>query len=115
MRKVVLACGLTEAISVFGYGLSILISGTIDHSNVGSPLVQFIIYSLFGAALAAIVRGLSLGQNWARTPFYLIQIFVAIAGYTLISGDGSTVKAIGIVVGAIGIIGFISLLKSPDA
>ena len=114
MRKVVVYLGLIEALAVFSYGLSILINGTIDHSTVGSPLVQFVIYSLFAAALVAITRGLNLFQNWARTPFFLIQIFVMIAGYTLISGDGSTVKIVGVLVGALGVIGFIALLRSPD-
>lgn len=115
MRKIAVACGAIEALAVFGYGFSILITGTLIHSQVGSPLVQFIIYSIFAAALGGIVRGLTLHQNWARTPYYLIQIFVVIAGYTLISGDGATVKLIGALVGAIGVTGFVALLRSPDA
>lgn len=113
MRKVVLIIGLIEAVTVFGYGLSILINGTLEHSKVGSPLVQFVIYSIFALSLLAIVRGLNLQQNWARTPYYLIQIFVVIAGYTLLSGDGSSVKFTGALVGAIGIAGFVALLRTP--
>jgi hypothetical protein len=114
MRKIVIICGLIEAVSIFSYGLSILINGTLVHSTVGSPLVQFIIYTIFALAIAGLVKGLSGHHNWARTPFYMIQIFTVIAGYTLISGDGISVKVIGVLVGALGITGFISLVRSPD-
>lgn len=114
MRKVVLVCGVIEALSIFSYGLSIVINGTRVHSTVGSPLAQFIIYTIFALGISGLVKGLSGHHNWARTPFYMIQIFVVIAGYTLISGDGVNVKVLGIFVGILGVVGFLSLLRSPD-
>ncbi|CAB4329578.1 unannotated protein [freshwater metagenome] len=114
MRKTVLAVGVIETLVVFGYGLSIVIRGTYEHSQVGSPLVQFIIYTIFASSLAATTVGISKGQNWARTPFYLLQCFVAIAGYTLVSGTILIYQIVGLVTTAIGVVGFIALLRSPD-
>jgi hypothetical protein len=114
MRKIALACGAIEVVSIFSYGLSILINGTLVHSTVGSPLVQFIIYTIFAIGISGLIKGLSGHHNWARTPFYMIQIFAIIVGYTLISGDGINVKVLGVLVGAVGITGFVSLLRSPD-
>lgn len=114
MRKTVLAVGAIETFVIFSYGLSIVIRGTYEHSQVGSPLVQFIIYTIFAASLAATTLGISKGQNWARTPFYLLQCFVVIAGYTLISGTILIYQIVGFVTTAIGVVGFIALLRSPD-
>ena len=115
MRKVVIGCGLVEAIAILIYGISILVKGTIDHSKVGSPFVQFVIYSMFSLAIFAIVNGLNRARNWARTPFYMIQIFTVIAGYTLVSGDGITVKVVGALVTILGATGFVALIRSPDS
>ncbi|CAB5049064.1 unannotated protein [freshwater metagenome] len=114
MRKTVLAVGVIETLVIFGYGLSIVIRGTYEHSQVGSPLVQFIIYTIFAALLAATTLGISKGQNWARTPYYLLQCFVAIAGYTLISGTILVYQIVGLVTTAIGVVGFIALVRSPE-
>ena len=114
MRKTVLAIGALETFAIFGYGLSIVVRGTFEHSQVGSPLVQFVIYTLFAASLAATCMGISKMQSWARTPFYLLQCFVGIAGYTLVSGTILVYQAVGVVVIAVAAAGFVSLLRTPD-
>jgi hypothetical protein len=70
VKKLAFVIGAVESTAIFLYGLSIVIKGTVEHSSVGSPLVQFIIYSIFAASLAACTRGISKQQNWARTPFF---------------------------------------------
>ena len=112
MKKLTLAIGAVESAVIFIFGLSIVIRGTVDHSSVGSPLVQFVIYSIFAASLAACTRGISKQQNWARTPFYLLQLFVGIAGYTLFSGTLLVYKVVGVIVLGISIVGFVALFRT---
>ena len=115
MKKFVLALGYIESLVVFGYGLSIVVRGTIDQSTDGSPLAQFVIYSIFAAALLGCTWGISKNQNWARTPFLLLQIFFVIAGYTLIIGTFMIYKVVGVVVAAMGVVGFFALVRTPQA
>ena len=114
MKRLSIIIGAVEAVTTFLYGLSIVIRGTVEHSSVGSPLVQFIIYSMFAASLAACTRGINRDQNWARTPFFLLQLFIGIAGYTLFSGTLVIYKVIGVVVTIVSVVGFIALLKTPQ-
>lgn len=114
MKKLTIAIGAIESAVIFLYGLSIVIRGTVDHSSVGSPLVQFIIYSTLAASLAACTRGISKNQNWARTPYLLLQLFIGIAGYTLFSGTILVYKITGVIVTAFGVAGFISLIRTPQ-
>jgi hypothetical protein len=114
VRKLTIAIGAIESGAIFLYGLVIVIRGTLDKSTLGSPLVQFIIYTVFALSLAACTRGISKQQNWARTPFYLLQLFVVIAGYTLIYGTLIVYKVVGVIVGAVGVAGFVALLRTPQ-
>jgi hypothetical protein len=114
VKKTTLAIGAIESGAIFLYGLVIVIRGTLEKSTVGSPLVQFIIYTVFALSLAACTRGISKQQNWARTPFYLLQLFIVIAGYTLLYGTLMVYKVIGVIVGAAGIAGFVALLRTPQ-
>ncbi len=114
MKKLAIAIGAIESAVIFLYGLSIVIRGTVEHSSAGSPLAQFIIYSAFAASLAACTRGISKQQNWARTPFYLFQLFIGIAGYTLFSGTLIIYKVLGVIVTAFGVVGFVALIRTPQ-
>lgn len=115
MKKLAVTIGVIESAIIFFYGLSIVIRGTVDHSSVGSPPVQFIIYSIFAASLAACTRGINRDQNWARTPYFLLQLFIGIAGYTLFSGTLIIYKVVGTVITIVGAIGFVALIKTPQA
>ena len=114
MKKTTLTIGAIESGVIFLYGLVIVIRGTLEKSTVGSPLVQFIIYTIFALSLAACTRGISKHQNWARTPFYLLQLFIVIAGYTLINGTLLVYKVVGVIVAAVGVAGFVALLRTPQ-
>lgn len=114
MKKFTVAIGAIESVVIFLYGLSIVIRGTVDHSSVGSPLVQFIIYSVFALALAACTRGVFKHQNWARTPYFLLQMFIGITGYTLFSGTLMVYKIAGVIVAAFGVAGFVALIRTPQ-
>lgn len=114
MKKLALAIGAVESLAIFLYGLTIVIRGTVEHSSVGSPLVQFIIYSILAGSLAACTRGISKNQNWARTPYLLLQLFIGIAGYTLFSGTIMIYKVAGVVVAGVGMVGFAALVRTPQ-
>ena len=114
MRKTVLAIGALETFAIFSFGLSIVIRGTFEHSKLGFPLAQFVIYTLFAASLAATCVGISKMQSWARTPFYLLQCFVGQAGYLMVSGTILVYQLVGVVVIVVAVAGFVSLLRTPD-
>ena len=114
MKKLTIAIGTIESLAIFLYGLSIVIRGTADHSTVGAPLAQFIIYSILATSLGLCTRGISKQQNWARTPYFLLQIFTVIAGYTLFSGTFMIYKVIGIFVALAGLTGFVALIRTPQ-
>ena len=113
MRKSVLTIGAIQSSAIFLYGLSIVVSGTLGNSEAGSPLVQFLIYGFFALSLAATTWGISKNQDWGRTPFYILQVFIIISGYTLISGTETGYKVSGVIVGAFGVAGFIALFRTP--
>jgi hypothetical protein len=114
VKKLTVAIGVLESAAIFLYGLSIVIRGTIDQSTAGSPLAQFVIYSMFAMALAGCTWGISKNQNWARTPFMVLQIFFVITGYTLLNGTLVIYKVLGVIVAATGILGFIALIRTPQ-
>jgi hypothetical protein len=114
VKKLAIAIGAIESAVIFLYGLSIVIRGTVEHSSVGSPLVQFIIYSVFAVSLAACTRGVFKNQNWARTPYFLLQLFIGIAGQTLFSGTLLIYKITGVIVAAVAITGFVALIRTPQ-
>jgi hypothetical protein len=70
---------------------------------------------MLAGSLAACTRGISKRQNWARTPYLLLQLFIGIAGYTLFSGTLMVYKVVGIVVMGFGIVGFVALVRTPQA
>lgn len=114
MKNLTIAIGTVESVAIFLYGLVIVIRGTLDNSTVGSPLVQFVIYSIFAASLAACTQGISKQQNWARTPYYLLQLFIVVTGYTLLYGTLMVYKVVGVIVAAVGVAGFVALLRTPQ-
>ncbi len=114
MKKFVIAIGAIEFVAVFSYGLSIVVRGTIDQSTAGSPLAQFVIYSMFATAVAGCTWGISKHQNWARTPFFVLQIFFVITGYTLLNGTLMIYKVAGVIVAVFGVAGFVGLIRTPQ-
>lgn len=114
MKKFVIVLGAIESLVVFAFGLSIAVRGTIEQSTAGSPLAQFVIYSMFAAALLGCTWGISKNQNWARTPFFVLQLFFVIAGYTLIIGTLVIYKVVGAIIAAMGAVGFFALIRTPQ-
>lgn len=92
MRKNSFVVGLIEAVALILFAGSIVINAIKDHSTVGSPIVQAIIYVLFSAGIAFVSFGQLRNKSWSRTPYILFQLFAFIVAYTLASGTGAQAK-----------------------
>ena len=93
MRKSSVIVGLVESVSLVIFAIAILVNAHRDHSTVGSPLAQSVIYVIFAAGIGLVTYGLAHAKSWARTPYILFQLFAFIVAYTLVSGTGTEVKA----------------------
>jgi hypothetical protein len=115
VKKLAIAIGVVESAAIFVFGLSIAIWGTgAGDTSTSPPQVQFIFYSTFAALLALCTRGISKQRNWARTPFFLGQIFVVISGQLLFSGTLLASKVAGVILVSAGIVGFVALIRTPQ-
>lgn len=107
--------GWLEAAALVAFAVSIVWNAQQVHSTVGKPLAEAVIYVLFATMFATATWFLQRGSSAARTPFGLLQAFVVIAGYTFLSGTGTAVKTLGVVVAIVGAVGFIALLRDRPA
>ena len=108
MRKSSFTVGVIEAISLVVFAASIVINANKDHSTVGSPAVQAIIYTLFASGIALVSVGQLRGSSWSRTPYILFQLFGFIVAYTLASGTGAQAKEVGAVIAVLAMAGIYS-------
>ncbi len=113
MKRLAVLIGWIEAIALVLNAISIVISGSRATEKLGSPIIEAIIYITFAAGILAIARGVDGGRIWARTPYFLVQVFAGIIAYTLFSGDGTPVKVVGSAIGVLAILGVVGLSKSP--
>lgn len=106
-RVSLVICSL-EVLALLGYVVAVWIASRNSRGSSGkATLVEIIIYLAFAALIALVGRGLLRRRSLARTPFLLTQLFVIVVGYTLFVGDGSAVKAAGVVVLAVGFVGVV--------
>lgn len=113
MRKVSYLIGFAESIALAGYAASLLIAAKLANSTVGAPAIETAIYLIFATLIFLTTNGVRNIRSWARTPYLLIQIFMVIAAYTLLSGTELSYKISGAVIGLVAITGLVALLKSP--
>lgn len=99
---------MIEAVSLVLFAASIVINANRDHSTVGSPTVQAVIYLLFAAGISIASHGLLQRKAWARTPYLLVQLFAFIVAYTLASGTGSEAKLTAAVIAVLAMAGIYS-------
>lgn len=108
MRKSSFIVGAIEAVSLVLFAGSIVINAQRDHSTVGSPTVQAIIYVLFALWIATLSFGQLHGKSWTRTPYILFQLFAFIVAYTLASGTGAEAKLAAAAVAVLAMVGVYS-------
>ena len=83
VRKIPLVCGWLECAVVLLAGASFLVARTSGTQNVAqqSHVALGIISMVFALGIGLVTRALQRGSDLARTPFVLIQVFVAIGAY----------------------------------
>lgn len=113
MKRIAVLVGFIEAAALVVNAISVVISGARATEKLGSPVIEAIIYVIFAAGIIALTRGVASGRIWARTPYFLVQVFVGIIAYTLFVGDGSTVKTTGVLVGFLAALGIVALARTP--
>lgn len=105
MRKSSVIVGLIESATLVIFAIAIMVNAQRDHSTVGSPIVQSIIYVIFAAGIGLVTYGLSGARAWARTPFIVVQLFAFIIAYTLAVGSSIEAKSSAAVIAVLAMIG----------
>lgn len=103
-------CGviaLIESVALFVYCLALAVAAlNSSGATESAPIVEILIYLIFGIGIFFISRGMLARSVNARAPYFVTQIFVLIVAYTLLVGDGTPVQVVGAAVAALGIAGF---------
>lgn len=117
MRKVAISIGLIESLALVVYSLAVALSHTSGATNVGGNVhyIQAMIYLIFAVCIGAVTYGLHKNSSLARTPFYLIQIFLIIAARPLLSSTSSLVVAVGVGIVILAVVGSVLLLLGNRA
>lgn len=114
MNRLAVLVGGVEILALLGYTAAIGVSAANNPDTPSSPVAEVLIYLGFVAGMVAVVRGLARQQQWARTPFVVIQMFGLIIAWTLFSGDGPWVKVAGVAVALASVAGMLAILRSPE-
>lgn len=77
--------------------LRVGITGPEEVSNPMALLLLIAITAAFGAGMIAVAVGWWRALRWARSPFVMAQIIVALLGYELAQAEGSVERTVGIV------------------
>ena len=120
MKKLTVIVGGVEIISLSICAIVLpfaVTSGTHNTSSSSSKALA-VTCLLFGLFTLWCTWGLTRSGNWAHTPFFLVQIFILIAGVTLFQGSSVQVKLLSIVVFAVailGLVGWFDLVRKPKS
>jgi len=77
--------------------LRVGITGPEEVSNPMALLLLIALTAAFGAGMVVVAVGWWRGRRWARSPFIMAQIIVALLGYELAQAVGSVERTVGIV------------------
>lgn len=100
-----------EAVALVAYAMAIGIAGRNSRgSTVTATGVEIALYLVFAALIGLVCFGLVRRNSLARTPYVIVQVFVGIVGWTVLSGDGMWTKVVGAVILGFGIVGVINSL-----
>lgn len=111
MRKSSVIVGLIESAALVIFAIAIMVNAQRDHSTVGSPIVQSIIYVIFAAGIGLVTYGLSRAKPWARTPFIVFQLFAFIVAYTLAVGSSVEAKSSAAVIAVLAMVGLYAVWR----
>ena len=77
--------------------LRVGITGPEEVSNPMALLLLIALTAAFGAGMVVVAVGWWRARRWARSPFIMAQIIVALLGYELAQAVGSVERTVGIV------------------
>lgn len=111
---VLAAIALVQGVALVGYALydvvgaiRVGITGPAEVSNPMALLLLIVITAALGAGMVAVGVGWWRAQRWARAPFVMAQVIVALLGYELAQATGSIERAVGVaamVMAALGLV-----------
>lgn len=104
--------GAAQAAAIAVYAAVIAAVALQVGANVAVAPVEVVIYLLFAAGIALVVKGLLNRRRIARAPYVVTQMFGLIVGWTLTEGDGNAVHIAGWIVLVISLTG-IALVLNP--
>jgi hypothetical protein len=113
------AIGALEAFAVIAYALSLLVFAFTSQtqgstgSDVAGPILALVMLAL-GALLGAVTWAVWRAHAAARTPFLLAQAFVLVAAWSLVSGDGLTLKVAGALTIVLAVVAAVSVLMADQ-
>ena len=113
MRQVSYWVAVLESVSLAIYAVSLLLTSLSNETTLGSPVVETIIYLIFAALIYLVARGVRNAKSWARTPYFVTQLFVGITSYTLIAATQMGYRLVGLLIGLIALGGLVALFKTP--
>lgn len=108
-----LAIGLSafQAVALVAYAMAIGVAGRNSRgSTVTATGVEIAVYLVFAALIGLVCFGLVRRNSLARTPYLIVEVFVGIVGWTVLSGDGAATKAVGAAIVALGVVGVVNAL-----
>jgi len=116
MHKVAFGCGITQAIALGAFAVSVLIKDTNDNGVRGStphPYILFTIFMLFAGAIALVSSHLLRRSTWTRTPFIMIQVFALLVfAYLPLNGSGNLAHLAGASVAVISVVALAALWRT---
>ena len=103
--------GALEAAAIAAYAVAIGVAAAGAGQDVASAPVEIVIYLLFAAGIALVVKGLLNRRRIARGPYVVTQMFGLIIGWTLASGDGAAVHVAGWIVLVVSLAGLALMIN----
>lgn len=113
MHKIATISGYAQAGALAIYAIWLAISGVRNHTTLGQPVILGAIFIILSVFMYLVARGVHAGQGWSRTPFFMIQIFAIIAGYTFIKGTDVSYKTTGVILVLDAVVAYVCLVRTP--
>ena len=100
---VLAAIGFVQGAALVAYALydvveaiRVGITGPAEVSNPMALLVLVLITAVLGAGMIVVGLGWWRARRWARAPFVMAQVIVALLGYELAQAAGSVERSVGV-------------------
>lgn len=108
--RAMLAIIVIEGIALVALVVSVVVAGSQAGDGAGFVLSSAGVYALFLVAVVATGWGLAGRRSWSRGPFVVVQLFTAVAAWTLASGGSAAPIAAAVLFGSLAAIGLLLAL-----